>query len=90
MTLRHAAALALVGWYLMVPPLNGRREIDPHVSMSKWEVLLSADTLAACKQKENDLIDFMRAPAHVVRYCLEVQIKAAECVGADDPRLKPK
>ena len=33
MNLRHAAALALVGWYLMMPPLNPSSGID---SLSVW------------------------------------------------------
>jgi len=28
---RHAAALALVGWYLMVLPMNSKRSFDPRL-----------------------------------------------------------
>ena len=37
MKLRHAAALALVGWYLMVPPPIGKGEmIDLKAPLAKW------------------------------------------------------
>ena len=42
MNLRHAAALALVGWYLMVPPFSktdqyGNTHADPSAPLSEWE-----------------------------------------------------
>lgn len=33
---RHAAALALVGWYLMVPPYNGN-DLKPQTGASLYE-----------------------------------------------------
>jgi hypothetical protein len=35
----HAAALALVGRYLMVPPTKDANQIDPSVPLPKWVVL---------------------------------------------------
>jgi hypothetical protein len=35
MNLRHAAALALVGWYLMVPPSTGGK-LDTKAPLSQW------------------------------------------------------
>ena len=42
MTLRHAIGLALVVWYLMVPPFSktdqyGNQHADPGAPLSKWE-----------------------------------------------------
>jgi hypothetical protein len=42
MNLRHAAALALVGWYLMVPPTPWNPKI------STWTIWNSYDTAAQC------------------------------------------
>ena len=44
MNLRHAAALALVGWYLMVPPLS-----NPSAPLSKWNLYRSYDTARECE-----------------------------------------
>jgi hypothetical protein len=36
MNLRHAAALALVGWYLMFPPWVAPNTFDAHAPLSEW------------------------------------------------------
>ncbi len=39
MNLRHAAALALVGWYLMIPPVStdsGKAFVDSHAPIWQW------------------------------------------------------
>ena len=57
MKFRHAAALALVAWYLMIPPIN--RHANGHLGMpnqavlndvSAWEILSVADSEAACQK----------------------------------------
>jgi len=55
MKLSHAVALALVGWYLMIPPIEfGSQAItsNVHVSsdapFSKWEMSGSFDTAKEC------------------------------------------
>jgi hypothetical protein len=54
MTLRHAAAVALVGWYLMVPPLlppsasRDRWAVNSGAPLGQWETLSSHDTADAC------------------------------------------
>jgi len=45
MKMRHAAALALVGWYLMVPP--NKNEDTP---ISEWVVRRTYDSADACQQ----------------------------------------
>jgi hypothetical protein len=40
MTRRHAAALALVGWYLMAPPMKGSvsaLSVDLNAPISEWD-----------------------------------------------------
>ena len=54
MILRHAAALALVGWYLMVPPFrsgwfsSSATELDTKAPLSRWRVIGSFDEVASC------------------------------------------
>jgi hypothetical protein len=54
MNLRHAAALALVGWYLMIPPAytEGRKAfVDSHVSVRGWtRIGTSFDSVADCEK----------------------------------------
>jgi len=54
---RHAAALALVAWYLMIPPIN--RHANGHLGVpnqavlddvSGWEILSVSDSEAACQK----------------------------------------
>ncbi len=44
---RHAAALALVGWYLMVPPIQNGRPND-QAPFSKWVIEHIYDSADRC------------------------------------------
>jgi hypothetical protein len=57
MNLRHAAAVALVGWYLMVPPLGPNGSIDPNAPLSRWEQYEGHDNAAACEVAHSQLLD---------------------------------
>jgi hypothetical protein len=50
MKARHAAALALVGWYLMLPPVisDGRTRKD--APLSRWYIFSSFETKEECEQ----------------------------------------
>lgn len=56
MNLRHAASLALVGWYLLMPPWTGDPPTDVNTSapLIKWNVEYSFDTRAECQQAKVD------------------------------------
>jgi hypothetical protein len=49
---RHAAALALVGWYLMVPPpvLHSSLPVDLGAPLSEWRLFSLHDSVADCEQ----------------------------------------
>jgi len=57
MNLRHAAALALAGWYLMTPPIEsclgafsgGSCKKTP---LSKWQIGATRDSLADCEESK--------------------------------------
>jgi len=51
MKLRHAAALGLVGWYLMIPPRlgNAPNQFDDHAPLSRWFALRSHDAAHECE-----------------------------------------
>jgi hypothetical protein len=81
---RHAAALALVGWYLLMPPLRGAGHPDDQAPISAWTVFRKFDSTAACQEW---------------KYRLETRARKTGkygprpvfmCVASDDPRLKQK
>ena len=90
MNLRHAAALILVGWYLMVAPTSGK-EGDPnskflfHAPLSKWRQIGEFDSAAECNEQR----------AKWVATILALSSETPEgtwalCVATDNPRLKEK
>jgi hypothetical protein len=51
MKLRHAAALAVVGWYLMFPPVDYRSaSVLTTASFKYWENFRSFDTATECNE----------------------------------------
>jgi hypothetical protein len=76
MKLRHAAALALVGWYLMVPPQTrtwwiGEERYDDAAPLNRWTIEQSFDKAELCEAARQ-----------------ATQAGHAVCVATDDPRLK--
>lgn len=51
MKLSHAAALALVGWYLMLPPVSSDGRIQKDAPLSDWYIFSSFDTKEACEKE---------------------------------------
>jgi hypothetical protein len=98
MTIRHAVAFALVGWYLMVPPtIPGTSEVNQSALLSQWKIRrkfphsqgarlakarLYDQALAA--QTENDAVNPRRGGIPAL-HCI---LCKAQCVAEDDPRLK--
>jgi hypothetical protein len=46
---RHAAALALVDWYLMQPPMLSSGGEDHSASLTKWAIIGSFDSAKECE-----------------------------------------
>ena len=83
---RHAAALALVGWYLMAPPLY-KGEVEEKAPLKKWTVFQSFGTVAECSQWLSVMLDKADLdPAH--RTVVKHRLLAASCVSTDDPRSR--
>jgi hypothetical protein len=100
---RHTAALALVGWYLMTAPVTYNEKDDFWgayfgASMGDWDIRGVYDTARACSNSQ----DMVRAAAekklsHGTKGKTNKQAWAqlgadsyAECIATDDPRLKEK
>ena len=90
---RHAAALALVGWYLMVPPMEGGHT-NPSAPLSSWRMTAgSYDAAIECRKVLDDSVrDAIKAlqDPHVLPFTrtASLQILDAARVATDDPRLK--
>jgi hypothetical protein len=90
---RHAAALALVGWYLLVPPsMNGSGNLNAKAPLAQWINEGAFDRADDCESARAN-----GAMATAGGATSEQQIKSlremfahAQCIGTDDPRLKPK
>jgi hypothetical protein len=89
MSLRHAAALALIGWYLIVPP-SGRDYPMGNVNtpLSQWG---KRPTVYRDKEECEHVLDKQRRLVHGKNRQLAHKFyQQAQCVPADDPRLRGK
>ena len=91
---RHAAALALVGWYLMVPPPYSERARSL-LPLSEWSIYKTFESADACTFFREDVATGMlqdAPPDFVVQFDSSFMniFQQAECVASDDPRLKEK
>ena len=86
MNLRHTAALALAGWYLMGPPMNSDLKVDDSAPISQWKIMLSFDTAAECEKKRAQTLREIAPRKQDAPY--SDIASASVCVATDDPRLK--
>ena len=89
MKLRHAAALTVVGWYLMVPPFRDK-EYDAKAQLSDWSIVKEFDTEKGCKDYPAHLEKLLNEGHHGdgnVRVNKALFDKA-QCIAGDDPRVK--
>lgn len=96
MNLRHATALALVGWYLMVPPFAALNETH----LSHWDLISSFDTAVECENAMHAVAERANDPKFMAEEAKRLKAQgfdlkagarrfaAARCISTDDPRLK--
>jgi hypothetical protein len=99
---RQASALALVGWYLMVPHtvLTGLFSSSfggSKTPNSDWDIQATFGTSEACEAARavyvadpNNNIRYRSESDPMVRKELAKEKIIAECIATDDPRLKGK
>lgn len=95
MKLRHAAALALAGWYcLIAPPVRrGSDALNPDAPLSQWNLHASYDSARDCERERRDLTVFLlhsesESPPANWGLCEKRVGDCVKCIGTDDPRLK--
>ena len=101
----HAAPLALVVWYLVIPPIGPDNKVDAHAPLSQWRRGVHFDSEKQCDDSLKDAIenpmtpDEYQAAVEATRKAKmhplsksEMKKRTAEslCVADDDPRLKTK
>jgi hypothetical protein len=94
MKLCHVAALALVGWYLMLPPPSFHKDTslppspDSEAVLSKWSTVGTSNTVGECK---TEMARRQRQAERAENTKVEKSWKGAFlCIASDDPRLKVK
>jgi hypothetical protein len=100
MNLRHAAALALVGWYLMQPTVfikPGHQSFDNWgAEISEWTIFSSYDSAQQCEKAKTHLYNNSASkinPSDDPDGTFRASDHAshyATCIATDDPRLKRK
>ena len=85
----HAVATALVGWYLIMPPLDHAGRVHLHTPLSQWPIGASFDTEKECQaavqvwrnttklSNGKEMTSFQRGLT-----------QHFGCIASDDPRLK--
>jgi hypothetical protein len=65
--LTHAAASALVGWYLMMPPDSAKipHEVEASAPLSRWAIVATFDTSESCEKALAELQAKNRDPAEL-------------------------
>jgi hypothetical protein len=84
---RHVAVLALVGWYLLIPPIDKGGRVEASLPLDYWLNLDSFVTAAECRdaalQRQTEV---EREPGNS-----EARIETYRgwrCIATDDPHLK--
>jgi len=105
MKLRHAAALAIVTWYLMIPPIDVGNKVNWRAPLLKWKRGMSFDSEKECDESLKDAIDnpmtlseyqaaekaTLKAKMHPLsRAEMTKRTQESVCISADDPRLNAK
>ncbi len=90
---RHAAALALVGWYLMLPPIVNDQP-DTTQPLNTWDIWRSFDTATGCEEnrdfKAKQMRETFKKNAVAAEKWATIFGVDSKCIGTDDPRLKDK
>jgi hypothetical protein len=92
MNLRHMAGIALVGWYLMVPPMaDDGVSVDTKAPLSDWYNMKPGfASKQDCEDTKAKMISLHPHPSSPDEQLRHEGAQAALCVPSDDPRLKGK
>jgi len=86
----HVVALALAGWYLMMPPITGNKVLE-HAALSQWQTAASFDSARECDAKKKDFASQSQKLISDASPSVKLLARAeslAQCVDSADARLK--
>jgi hypothetical protein len=89
MRFRQVAALAIVAWYLLVPPLDKARQNEPNAPLREWKILGSYNQASECRNDKEKVAASIKQSSLAIAPHILLGIQYSQCVAADDPRLKP-
>ncbi len=76
----HAVAVALFGWYLMIPPTPGEK-VDENAPLSRWKIVISNDLAKECTDA------LVHGRAKYQGGTMGEAFARGACISTDDPRL---
>jgi hypothetical protein len=82
----HAAALALVGWYLMIPPPKDKVP-NAAAPLPNWRIHASYDSVKECERGADELREKLLSPGHPLTTEALAWSQSFTCIASDDPRL---
>jgi len=86
MKLRHVAAVTLVGWCLIMPPLSqDRQQVEKNAPFSRWDTVGNYQTSVGCKDELAKLTALITGNINLS--VIQRRVLAGRCIAADDPRL---
>jgi hypothetical protein len=89
--LRHAAALALVGWYLASPPITPGRGVDITAPISQWDQGHDFYSATDCDEARAGQIDLAKTLAAQIQERLESVKREVESLSDEEPaRMGPE
>ena len=98
---RHAAAIALLGWYLLLPPDVGKPLPDTSLPFSMWKHGDTLESLPACEaakkaaiaEFEGKAAEYAKLPGNPKHGWIAYhhdQVYRSICIADDDSALKSK
>ncbi len=101
MTLRHAAALVLVGWYFIMPPARtspkGIVNMNIKAPLSRWQIVGRFDSIKDCNEYSDELRKMTREAENpnispvekrIEEGTMNILLANSQCIATDDPRIK--
>jgi hypothetical protein len=86
----RAAALATIGWYLLLPPITHDGAVRAEARLADWLNIGAYESSGDCEAARLRILDDPR-PLHDKDHpSLRKQILDSVCIASDDPRLKEK
>jgi hypothetical protein len=90
MKLHHTAALALMGWYLILPPRDARKPegYNPDAPLKQWYQARAFDSAKACEDARQEFIGYSETGESADHKLMLDALESGRCISTDDPRLK--